>query len=163
MIVSIIVCIAKNNAIGLNNKLIYRLKDDLKRFKALTSGHTIIMGRRTFESLPNGALPLRRNIVLSSQNIPFPGAETFGSLEQALSACKGEDEVFIIGGEKVYCAALPLAKRLYLTCVDNIPEKADAFFPAFESESGWIEKERVSHVADSNNDKPFEFITLERQ
>ena len=71
--------------------------------------------------------------------------------------------MFIIGGEKVYCAALPLAKRLYLTCVDNIPEKADAFFPAFESESGWIEKERESHVADSNNDKPFEFITLERQ
>ena len=99
--ISIIVAIAQNNAIGLENKLLYWLPNDLKRFKSLTTGHTIIMGRKTFESLPKGALPNRRNIVLTRQEITFPGAERYASLEEALKQCKEEEEVFIIGGASV--------------------------------------------------------------
>ena len=94
MKISIIVAIAMNNAIGFENKLLYWLPNDLKRFKALTTGHTIIMGRKTFESFPKGALPNRRNVVLTRQDIAFPGAERYGSLKEALDSCKGEEEVF---------------------------------------------------------------------
>ena len=101
--ISVIVAIARNRAIGFENRLLYRLPDDLKRFKALTTGHTIIIGRKTFESFPKGALPNRRNIVLSKNKAAvFPGAETFSSLQEALSHCKEEEEIFIIGGESVY-------------------------------------------------------------
>ena len=110
--ISVIVAIARNRAIGFENRLLYRLPDDLKRFKALTTGHTIIMGRKTFESFPKGALPNRRNIVLSRNKAAvFPGAETFSSLQEALSHCKEEEEIFIIGGESVYKEALPLAQK----------------------------------------------------
>ena len=96
--ISVIVAIARNRAIGFENRLLYRLPDDLKRFKALTTGHTIIMGRKTFESFPKGALPNRRNIVLSRNKAAvFPDAETFSSLQEALSHCKEEEEIFIIG------------------------------------------------------------------
>ena len=99
---TIIAAVAQNNAIGFENKLIYWLPNDLKRFKALTTGHTIIMGRKTFESLPKGALPNRRNIVLSRQStFTAPGAEVFHSLEEALKACKPEEELFIIGGSSL--------------------------------------------------------------
>ena len=100
--ISVIVAIARNRAIGFENRLLYRLPDDLKRFKALTTGHTIIIGRKTFESFPKGALPNRRNIVLSKNKAAvFPGAETFSSLQEALSHCKEEEEIFIIGGKCV--------------------------------------------------------------
>ena len=99
MNISIIVAIARNHGIGFENKLLYWLPNDLKRFKALTTGHTIIMGRKTFESLPKGALPNRRTIVLSRrEGAAFAGAECFPSLEIALSHCKEEEEIFIIGG-----------------------------------------------------------------
>ena len=106
--ISVIVAIARNRAIGFENRLLYRLPDDLRRFKALTTGHTIIMGRKTFESFPKGALPNRRNIVLSKNKAAvFPGAETFSSLQEALSHSKEEEEIFIIGGESVYKEARP--------------------------------------------------------
>ena len=100
--ISIIVAIAENRAIGSENKLIYWLPNDLKRFKALTTGNTIIMGRRTFESLPKGALPNRRNIVLSRKGKAedFPGADLYPTLEDALDSCEGD--VYIIGGASVY-------------------------------------------------------------
>ena len=104
MNISIIVAIARNHGIGFENKLLYWLPNDLKRFKALTTGHTIIMGRKTFESLPKGALPNRRNIVLSRrEGAVFAGAECFPALEIALSHCKEEEEIFIIGGIKRQC------------------------------------------------------------
>ena len=109
MNICIIVAIAENNAIGFENKLIYWLPNDLKRFKALTTGHTIIMGRKTFESLPKGALPNRRNIVLSRQEINFPGAECFPSLKDALESCCTDEEVFIIGGASVYQETMNIA------------------------------------------------------
>ena len=108
MKVAIIVAIAEGNAIGKDQQLLCHMPADLKRFKALTTGHTIIMGRKTFESLPH-ALPNRRNIVLSSQpKVNFPGCEVCTSLPEALACCAGEEEVFILGGGQVYQQALSL-------------------------------------------------------
>ena len=104
--ISIIAAVAQNGAIGYQNKLLYWLPNDLKRFKQLTTGHTIIMGRLTFESLPKGALPNRRNVVLSRNGQAFPGAETFPSLDLALDSCTSDEEVYIIGGAQVYAQSL---------------------------------------------------------
>ena len=118
MNISIIVAIARNHGIGFENKLLYWLPNDLKRFKALTTGHTIIMGRKTFESLPKGALPNRRNIVLSRrEGAAFARAECFPSLEIALSHCKEEEEIFIIGGASLYKEAMHIARQLYITFI----------------------------------------------
>ena len=109
MTLSIIAAINQKRGIGYQNKLLYWLPNDLKRFKALTTGHTIIMGRHTFESLPKGALPNRRNVVLSRQELHFEGAECFHTLADALHTCKEDEEVFIIGGATLYTETLPLA------------------------------------------------------
>ena len=160
--ISIIVAIAANNAIGKDNKLIYWLPNDLKRFKSLTTGHTIIMGRRTFESLPKGALPNRRNIVLSRMGKPedFPGAELFSSLNEAISACKGD--VYVIGGASVYEEALPIADRLCLTCVHDTPAEADTFFPEIDS-SHWKETMREEHDTDEKHAYRYAFVDMEKK
>ena len=160
MSISIIVAIAQNYAIGFENKLLYWLPNDLKRFKSLTTGHTIIMGRKTFESLPKGALPNRRNIVLTRQNIEFPGAERYGSLEEALAQCK-EEEVFIIGGASVYEEALPLANKLYITHIKDTPEQADAFFPSIDN-SIWKETSREVNQTDEKHLYSYAFVDYER-
>ena len=160
--ISIIVAIAQNNAIGNENKLLYWLPNDLKRFKALTTGHTIIMGRRTFESLPKGALPNRRNIVLSRQEgVRFEGAECFRSLDEALRQCQPEEEISIIGGASVYHQALPLANRLYITRIEDTPSSADAYFPEIDSKE-WKETERDAHPIDEKHLFPYTFINYER-
>ena len=161
MNISIIVAIAQNHAIGFENKLLYWLPNDLKRFKALTTGHTIIMGRRTFESLPKGALPHRRNIVLSRQNIEFPGSERYASLETALEQCQNEEEVFIIGGASVYQEAMSLANTLYITYIDDTPQEADAFFPAIDPQI-WKETGREVHPTDEKHLYPYQFIDYKR-
>ena len=158
---SIIVCIAKNNAIGLNNGLLYHLRADLKHFRELTTGHTVIMGRLTYESLPKGALPDRRNIVLTRKATAFPCTEVFASLEEALAHCGDKEEVFVIGGASVYSEALPLARKLHLTIVDDTPSEADTFFPPIDS-SQWQETGREHHDADEQNDKPFDFVDMVR-
>ena len=129
MVISIIVCLAKNRAIGFQNHLLYHIPEDLHRFRDLTMGHTIIMGRKTFESLPHGALPHRRNIVISSSQKMITGCEVFVSLENAIKQCHENEEVFIIGGESIYQQSINKASRLYLTIVDDTPSHADAFFP----------------------------------
>ena len=149
--ISIIAAVARNMAIGRGNKLIYWLPNDLRRFKALTTGHTIIMGRRTFQSLPKGALPNRRNIVLTRSGKEFPGAETYSSLREALDSCLPSEEVFVIGGATVYAEALPLADRLCLTEVDDEPEGADAFFPQVSSDL-WKVSSREEHGKDEKHD-----------
>ncbi len=159
--ISIIVAIAQNNGIGFENKLLYWLPNDLKRFKALTTGHTIIMGRKTFESLPKGALPNRRNIVLSRQELEFAGAERYASLQEALAHCEGEEEVFIIGGASVYREAMPLADKLYITHIEDTPEQADAFFPEI-SPKEWKETGREAHPTDEKHLYPYLFIDYER-
>ena len=161
MSISIIVAIAQNNAIGFENKLLYWLPNDLKRFKALTTGHTIIMGRKTFESLPKGALPNRRNIVLSRQEVDFPGAERFQSLEEALSQCRSEEEIYIIGGASVYHEAMPLADKLCVTHIEATPENADAFFPEIDF-SIWKETAYESHPTDEKHLYPYRFVDYQR-
>lgn len=159
---SIIVCIAQNNAIGLNGGMIYHQRADLKRFKELTTGHTVIMGRRTFESLPKGALPNRRNIVLTRGGGEFAGAETFCSLQEALRHCGVDEHVFVIGGSSVYNEAMPLADMLYLTLVHHTPSEADTFFPEFDN-GEWEEVCRSDYDADEQNDQPYSFIDLKRK
>lgn len=159
---SIIVCVAQNGAIGNKGKLLYHLRADLQQFKALTTGHTIIMGHRTQQSLPKGSLPNRRNIVLSHGTPDIPRAEVCRSLPEALNLCSGEEEVFVIGGASVYKEALPLADRLYLTEVYDTPKEADTFFPVIDK-SQWRELARQHHEADEQNDRPFDFVTLERR
>ena len=163
MIINIIAAVDRRMAIGYQNKLLFRLPNDMKRFKSLTTGHTIIMGRKTFESLPKGALPNRRNIVLSSHvNAACPGAEVFTSLEDALKHCSDEEEVFIIGGESVYRQALPLADRLCLTEIDAEAPQADAYFPQVPPEV-WQEKNREVHPADEKHPCPYAFVDYVRR
>lgn len=159
---ALIAAIAKNNAIGYGNRLIYWLPNDLKRFKELTTGHTIIMGSNTFRSLPKGALPNRRNIVLSRKEKSFPGCETFSSLEEALANCTNEDIVYIIGGETLYKAALPIADILCLTEVDDTPAQADAFFPQF-ARNEWEIIEKEEHTADEKHSFNYSFTTFLRR
>ena len=119
------------------------------------------MGRRTFESLPKGALPNRRNIVLSRQDIEFPGAERYASLEAALFRCKDEEEVFIIGGASVYQEALPLADKLYITHIEDTPSEADAFFPEI-TPALWKETGRETHSTDEKHLYPYSFVDYQR-
>lgn len=145
---------ARNRAIGKDNRLIYWLPDDLKRFKSLTTGHTIIMGRKTFESLPKGALPNRRNIVLSRSRRDFEGCDCYSSLEEALSHCDREEDIYVIGGASVYEQALPLADRLCLTEVEDTPDEADAYFPSYDN---WKEVSREKHSKDDRHAFEFAF------
>lgn len=160
MHINIIAAVAQNRAIGYQNKLLYWLPNDLKRFKALTTGHTIIMGRRTFESLPKGALPNRRNIVLSRTTQMLPGCEVYPSLEEALSHCADDEEVYIIGGASIYKQALPLANRLCLTEIHDIPEAADAFFPAYDD---WKAISTESHGKDDKHAFDYTFVDYVRK
>lgn len=160
--IALIAAIAQNNAIGFKNKLIYWLPNDLKRFKELTTGHTIIMGSNTFRSLPKGALPNRRNIVLSRKESSFPGTETFSSLEEALANCNNEDIVYIIGGETLYRTAMPLADYLCLTEVMDTPANSDAFFPEFNRRD-WEVIEDESHPADDKHNYDYRFVTYSRR
>lgn len=154
MRINIIAAVARNRAIGKDNRLIYWLPDDLKRFKSLTTGHTIIMGRKTFESLPKGALPNRRNIVLSRSRRDFEGCDCYSSLEEALSHCDREEDIYVIGGASVYEQALPLADRLCLTEVEDTPDEADAYFPSYDN---WKEVSREKHSKDDRHAFEFAF------
>ena len=160
--ISIIAAVARNLAIGYQNKLLYWLPNDLKRFKALTTGHTIIMGRRTFESLPKGALPNRRNVVLTRSQATFPGAETFPSLQTALASCTPDEDIYIIGGASVYNEALPLADRLCLTEIDDTPAQADAFFPQFSADE-WVVDDREEHDIDDRHQFRYSFTDYVRK
>ncbi len=153
--ISIIAAVAKNRAIGYKNKLIYWLPNDLKRFKALTTGHTIVMGRNTYLSLPKGALPNRRNVVLSTTVSHLPGCDVYPTLEAALKSCQPDEEVYIIGGARVYQQALPLADRLCLTEVDDVPAEADAFFPDY---SDWKVETKEAHSKDERHDFNYAFV-----
>ena len=164
---SIIACISQTNrAIGYQNRLLYHIKSDLTRFRELTTGHAIIMGRKTYESLPNGALPHRRNIVVSRSMKEMEGCEVYPNLDAALKAAEGKtEETFIIGGESIYRQSLPVARKLYLTVVDDTtvndaaidatPQQADAFFPEINPKE-WklIEKEMRNE-----NGLSFSFLT----
>lgn len=162
MTLSMIVAVAANQAIGFENKLLYWLPNDLKQFKAITSGHTIIMGNHTFLSLPKGALPNRRNMVLSRTAKHYKNTEHFTSLQHALEACKEEDEVFVIGGAMLYNEAIQKADRLYVTHIHHTPKEADTFFPEIDPKV-WEEKSRDDHPTDEKHLYPYSFVTYERK
>lgn len=160
--ISIIVAINENNAIGKDNDLLYYLPNDLKRFKTLTTGHTIIMGRRTFQSLPKGALPHRRNIVLTRGTQRFDGAECFSSLEEALQNCTMTEEIFVIGGASLYKEALPIADKLYLTLIADKETPADTYFPTIDF-SEWELVHKEQHVADEKHPYAYTFADYIRK
>lgn len=160
MTINIIAAVARNGAIGRDNKLIYWLPNDLKRFKSLTTGHTIIMGRHTFDSLPKGALPNRRNIVLSHTVKELPGCECYTSLGDALAHCGHDEDVYIIGGASVYSEAINRADRLCLTEVDDVPADADTFFPQYD---GWREQWREEHDTDERHAYRYAFVDYVRE
>lgn len=155
MTITIIAAVARNRAIGFENKLIYWLPNDLKRFKQLTTGNTIIMGRNTFLSLPKGALPNRRNIVLSTTVSTIEGCDVYRSLDEALQHCNAGDHIYIIGGASVYSEAISRADRLCLTEVYDTPAQADTFFPDY---SGWKEEKREDHDTDEKHAFRYSFV-----
>ncbi len=161
--ISIIAAVADNRAIGKNNDLLCHLPADLKRFKTLTSGHTVIMGRHTFESLPNGALPNRDNIVITSSAKEYPNVKTCSSVQAALDAVKtDETEVFIIGGASVYQEFLPLANKLYLTHIHHSFTDADTFFPEIHAKE-WLSEKTENHLPDERHQYPYTFTDYIRK
>lgn len=159
--ISIIVAISENFAIGKNNDLLWHLPNDLKRFKTLTSGHKIVMGRNTYLSLPKRPLPNRTSIVITDQkDEKFDGTITVYSIEEALGAIDQDEEAFIIGGGMVYREFLSLADKLYLTLVHQNFD-ADTFFPEIKFDE-WKEISREDHQADDKNPFDYSYITLEK-
>lgn len=160
---TLIAALDRKHAIGRDNALPWRLSDDLRRFKALTLGKPLLMGRKTAQSLGR-ALPGRRNLVLTrSGEAPFAGMEAVGSTEQALELAQadGAAELCVIGGGEIYGLCLPSASRMHLTRVDTEVEGADAFFPRFDRDE-WREVSRESHRADERNEFAFEFVDYAR-
>lgn len=156
--ISIIVAIARNYAIGKDNKLLWHISNDLKRFKRITQGHPVIMGKKTFESLPKAPLPNRTNIVLTD----IPGEKTEGctmaySIEEALELCGNEQESFVIGGGSVYRQFLPYANKLYITKI-NKDFEGDTFFPEI-NEKEWQLIERLDENDDPQNEFTYSFLT----
>lgn len=153
-----IVAVDKNWAIGRGGDLLFSLPTDMKRFRALTSGGTVIMGRKTLDSFPGGRpLPKRRNVVITrNSNFSREGCECVLSPEEALELTKGDEAVWLIGGGVIYAALLPYCKRVCLTVVDTEAEGADTFFPDLSALEGW-EKERESEPVEENG-LTFRFI-----
>ncbi|UOF13772.1 dihydrofolate reductase [Lysobacter capsici] len=159
----LIAALDRKHAIGRDNALPWRLSDDLKRFKALTLGKPLLMGRKTAQSLGR-ALPGRRNLVLTrSGEVPFAGMEAVGSTEQALELARadGAAELCVIGGGEIYALCLPSASRMHLTRVDTEVEGADTFFPRFDRDE-WREVARESHRADERNEFDVEYVEYVR-
>lgn len=162
MNLSAIVAVDKNGAIGKNGDLLCYLPADLKHFKNITMGYTIIMGRRTWESLPKGALPGRKNVVITRNNdFMAPGAEVYHSLEEALQATEQDEKRFIIGGGMLYKEAFAITDKLYLTRIHASFQDADTFFPSIDV-SQWQEMSSEYHEADERNAYPYSFIELRR-
>lgn len=150
----------RNFAIGFDNRLPWHLPDDLKRFKALTTGKTVLMGRKTAESLGR-ALPNRINLVLTrSGRVPFEGMLAVGTLAQAVHTC-ANDELMVIGGGEIYALTMPFARRMHLTHVDALLPQADAYFPEFVPEH-WRKTAEQAHTADERHPFAFRFSDYER-
>ena len=158
--ISIIVAIARNGVIGGDNRLLWHISEDLRRFKALTTGHPVVMGRKTWKSLGR-PLPGRTNVVLTRQLDFAPeGAVVVHSLEEAVRMFPPQEEVFIIGGGELYAQALPLADRLYITTVEADYE-GDVRFPEWDR-SQWQLTSRELHERGEKFEHPFEFVDYER-
>lgn len=156
--ISIIAAVAKNGVIGNENKLIWHIAEDLKRFKKLTLNHAVIMGRKTYESLPIQPLPNRKNIVITSNpNIKFTGAITVNSPKKAINICKNDNEIFICGGASIYKQFLPTTTNMYLTLVHKNFE-GDTLFPKFDN-TNW----EITDKVDGKDKYEYSFINYKRK
>lgn len=163
MKVSIIVATAQGGAIGRKGDLLFHISADLRRFKEITMGHPIIMGRKTFESFPKGPLPGRQNIVITRQgDYTRDSITVVGSFSDALSAASDVDEVFVIGGGEIYREAINQASTLYLTEIDAEVEDADTFFPEINRDV-WHETEVGEWIVDERTGVRYRFVCLSRQ
>jgi len=161
--ISIIVAVADDNAIGANNNLLWHNSEDLRYFKRITNGHTVVMGRNTWDSIGR-PLPGRRNIVVSGAVSHLDGAEVYPTLEAALKtagAFSPEEEVFIIGGGQIYEQCLPIADKLYLTVIHAQYPQATIFFPEIDY-TQWHEVFREPYLHGEKFEYPFEFLVFER-
>ncbi len=159
--ISILVAMAHNRTIGINNTLPWRCPEDLKRFKALTMGHHIVMGRKTYDSIGK-PLPGRTTVVVTrNRELNIEGCVMAYSLQEAIAACEGDAEIFIVGGAELYAQALPLADTLYLT--EILQDVAgDAHFPEFDA-SHWQEIARAAHRQETPQPLEFHFVTYKRK
>ena len=158
--ISIIVAVAKNGVIGDKNSLLWRLREDMIHFRTTTSGHPVVMGRKTYDSIGR-PLPKRTNVVITRDtNLTIEGCTMAHSLEEAVALFDKSEEVFIIGGAQIYRQALPLADRIYLTVIDKEYE-GDTSFPEIDY-SQWREYSREEFARGEEFEHPFSFITLER-
>ncbi len=161
-LISIIVAIANNNAIGKNGNLLIYLPEDLKWFKQNTLGHTIIMGRKTFESLPNGALPKRKNIVLSrNRDFYAENIILINSIDEIEKYVAKDEQCFVIGGAEIYKLFLPFAHKLYITRIYKDFD-ADVFMPQIDY-AEWELKKRIENKADERNKADFDFLVYEKR
>ena len=160
MKISLIVAVSEDGAIGDKGNLLWHLSSDLKRFKAITTGHTIIMGRKTYDSLPNGALPNRRNIVISRQLKSLKDAEVYSDIDEALKATADEDTVFIIGGGEIYHKTFPRADELHLTLVHKSYPEAETRFPEWKL-TDWniLKQERIGQDEKNELDSVYYHLT----
>ncbi|MBD5242229.1 MAG: dihydrofolate reductase [Barnesiella sp.] len=162
MSISIIAAVGADNAIGADGNLAFHISSDLKHFKELTVGKPVIMGRKTFESLPNGPLPNRRNIVISrNPEYSYPGVETAASLQDAIELTFDSPEAMVIGGAEIYRQALPMATKLYLTQIDATRPDADTFFPEINKDE-W-EQDSQEWLTDSKTGLRYRFSCLSRK
>jgi dihydrofolate reductase len=160
--ISIIVAVSEDWGIGKNNELLWHISEDLKRFKKLTTGNTIIMGKKTWESLPNRPLPGRTNIVLTdNEKETIENAITAYSIKDALSKCGDSGEVFIIGGGSIYRQFMPVADRLYITHVHK-KTPADVYFPEIDLKL-WKVTEREEFMENEGNSIPYTYTIYERK
>lgn len=157
--IAIIAAIDEENGIGRKGGLLCHLPSDLKYFKKLTSGHCVIMGRKTFKSLPKGALPNRTNVVVTSDKAEnYPNCFVARSINEALQLCGAKERVFIIGGGEVYKATIKLADTLYITRIHHTFDDADTFFPMIDS-ARWNLIDEVLHEKDERHNFNFSFLT----
>lgn len=157
-----IVAVDENGAIGRQGDLLCHLPADMRHFKEMTMGHSIVMGRKTFESFPRRPLPGRQNLVITrSAGWQYPGVTVVHSLEQAIAMAE-TDTVFIIGGAQIYEQALPVVDVLHLTLIHARWASADVYFPALDPNQ-WQEVEREHHTSDHRNAYEYDFITLRRR
>lgn len=161
--VSAVVAVARDGAIGKNGGLLWHLSADMKHFKAVTMGHSIVMGRKTFESFPKGALPGRQNIVVTRNADYRPdGVTVVHSVEEAFAKAEMPGEVMIIGGAQLYAATLQMVDVIHLTQVEAEFPDADAFFPTLNSDE-WEQSDVERHEPDERNPLPYTFSTLKRR
>ncbi|MFA7285857.1 MAG: dihydrofolate reductase [Candidatus Paceibacterota bacterium] len=162
--IAIIAAIGKNNEIGKGNTLLFNMPADMKYFRDTTRGHSVIMGRKTFESLPNGALPNRRNIIITRDTeYKSEGIEVVHSLDEALKLFENnEEEIFVIGGAEIYRQAIEKANKLYITHIDAEDKDADSFFP-FIDEEIWIETKTEAFIKDDKNPHNYSFVEYEKK